>query len=681
MFEHGRWRPCTALLLAALAAVAPLPAQAATEQWTTYGRDYTEQRHSPLQQINRANVTALSLDWAFEVPDGVALNSTPLMVNGTLYFSADRAIVHAVDARNGTLRWSYDPEAWKHAPRGMAIGFNTNRGIAWWQGRLFVGTPDGRLVALAADTGKVLWATRTFPVGERKAINGAPRAFDGKVFIGNSGAEFGTRGFVDAYDALTGERLWRFYTVPGNPADGFENDAMAMAAKTWHGQWWKHFGGGTVWNGLTYDPELKHLYVGVGNGDPWDRDIRSEGKGDNLFLSSIVALNADTGDYVWHYQTNPGEQWDYKATADMVLADLTLNGEQVPVLMQAPTNGFFYVLDRRNGKLLGAEKYEKATWAERVDITTGRPVEADGVRVKTGERKLIYPSTYGAHNWQAMAFSPETGLAYIPTMHQGAYFSKPPAYQFRDNFFTIGMVTELAKTEPEDGTGGLVAWDPVTQRPRWRIGDLPIWNGGVLSTAGGLVFHGTAEGDFIAYDAADGKRLWQFNTQRGITAAPITYELDGEQHIALPVGWGGLSSFGLAPFRQHGWKYKGPGIRLLSFSLKGKASLPVVNDRRHELNVVDTGDAPIDGKLAQEGFVLYHQASCAICHGSDAHSVGAAAPDLRESAFITDYAAFRGVVADGNLLPRGMPMFDDLSEREIRAVFEYVRQQARLADQ
>ncbi len=666
--------------IAALVCLLAVHAQARPEaQWPSYGLDHTEQRFSPLAQINRSNVAELGLDWALDVPDAVSLNSTPLFIDGVLYFSADRGIVHAVDARTGTLRWSYDPQAWKHSPRGIAIGFNTNRGIAHWRGRIFVGTGDGRLVGLDAGNGEVLWATRAFPVGERKAINGAPRAFDGKVFIGNSGAEFGTRGYVEAYDAMTGDRLWRFYTVPGDPSDGFENAAMEMAAKTWHGQWWKVFGGGTVWNALTYDPELELLYVGVGNGDPWDHDLRSDGKGDNLFLCSIVALDANTGEYVWHYQINPGEQWDYKATADIILADLTIDGRERKVLMQAPTNGFFYVLDRVTGEFLSAEKYEKATWAERIDPATGRPVEAPGVRMKPGEKKLIYPSPFGAHNWQAMSFNPLTRLAYVPTMHMPALYSKSKPFEFRENFFVIGMDTEYPNTGPEDGTGGLLAWDPVTQQERWRVRYDAIWNGGTLTTAGDLVFHGTGDGAFFAYDARSGEQLWQFDATRGITAAPITYTVDGRQHIALPVGWGGQASFGVPAMQTHGWKYKGPGIRLLSFSLDGKATLPRP-DPEAPLRPVDTGEDPVDAALADRGNGLYHRASCAVCHGLGAVSNGAAGPDLRESAYLTDYRAFRAVVVEGLLLERSMPMFDDLTETEVRAVFEYVRQQTRLVE-
>ena len=645
--------------------------------WPSAGLAANEQRFSPLEQINADSVRRLGLAWALDMPDVVSLNATPLVVDGVVYLAGDRAIVYAIDARTGDVKWVYDPQSWKHAPRGIAIGFNTSRGVAYLDARVFVGTNDGRLVALDAATGKVVWATRAVARGERKAINGAPRAFDGKVFIGNSGAEFGTRGYVEAYDAVTGERLWRFYTVPGNPADGFENDAMKMAATTWHGQWWKVFGGGTVWNAITYDAKLDRLYVGVGNGDPWDHDLRSEGKGDNLFLCSIVALDADTGEYVWHYQTNPGEQWDYKATMDIVLAELTLDGKPRDVLMQAPTNGFFYVIDRRTGELLSAEPYEKVTWAERIDLETGRPVEVPGIRMQPGERQLIYPSPFGAHNWQAMAYSPSARLVYVPTIRLGAVYSKNETMALRDDFFVIGMNTEYVFDEPDDATGGLLAWDPVAAAARWEVRYDSVWNGGALATAGGLVFHGDGDGEFAAFDATTGERLWAFDAGRGITAAPVSVMVDGQQRIILPVGYGGMASFGVPGF-DRGYKYKGDGIRLLSFALDGKATLPATTDRGR-FEPADTGADPIDKTLATEGFGLYHNASCAACHGTAAVSTGAAAPDLRESAMLGSIDAFRAVVVEGALLEQSMPLFDDLSEREVRAVFEYVRQQARLA--
>jgi len=668
---------CVVLMLA-IGAVQTAQARDLSGEWTAPGGDHSESHFSALQQINADNVSQLKLAWHFDVPDGVSLTSTPLMVGRTLFFSADRGIVHALDAATGAHRWTFDPQAWKHSPRGIAFGFNTNRGIAHWQGRIYVGAADGRLIALDVSTGTVQWASRVFPIGEHQAINSAPRAFAGKVYIGTSGADFGSRGQVAAFDAVSGDLLWRFHTVPGNPADGFENSAMAMAAKTWHGDWWKRFGGGTVWHGMAYDPALELLYIGVGNGDPWDHQLRSEGKGDNLFLCSIVALKANTGEYVWHYQLNPGEQWDYKATADMILAEINHQGTPRKVLMQAPTNGFFYVLDRVTGELLSAEKYEKVTWADRIDLTTGRPVEAPGVRMKPGEKTLIYPSPFGAHNWQATSMHPGTGLVYIPTIRLGAVYSRNMDFRFRDNFFTIPIVTEYVNDSPDDGTGGLVAWDPVTQSARWRIQYDSLWNSGTLATAGNLVFQATALGRFNAYHAGTGERLWQFDAQRGVDAAPMSYAIDGRQFIALPVGWGGMASFGLKAF-QHGWRYK-EDVRMLAFALDGKATLPAPIGPRGRFNPVDLGEAVIDEAKAARGFELYHQASCATCHGGHVVSTGAAGPDLRESAMLASYPAFRAVVAEGALLHKSMPVFDDLSETEVQAVFEYVRSEARKAE-
>ncbi len=661
-----------------VAAASPVAVADNGENWPAYGRTDGEQRFSPLKELTRSNVHRLGLDWALDLPDAASFTSTPLAVNGVLYFSGDRAIVRAVDAREGKLLWTYDPEVWKHAPRAMALGWNTNRGIAYLDDRIFVGATDGRLVALAARTGEVLWATRSFPAESRKAITGPPRAADGKVFIGHGGAEFRTRGYVDAFDAESGERIWRFYTVPGDPSDGFENPAMAMAAKTWAGEWWKVGGGGTVWHAITYDPELDLVYIGVGNGDPWDYQARSAGKGDNLFLCSIVALRADTGEYVWHYQLNPGEQWDYKATADIVLADLTIRGERKKVLMQAPTNGFFYLIDRTNGKLLSAEPFAKVNWAERIDLTTGRPVEVAAARPKPGEKFEMWPGPWGAHTWHAMSYNPGTGLVYIPTMASSATWSIGPEPVFRDKFLVLGGVLEHP-TDPAASSGGLLAWDPLRQRARWSVNYTAMWNGGTLTTAGDLVFQGTADGDFFAYDARNGKRLWQFRTQRGVTSAPISYSVGGRQRVALLVGWGGLASFGTAAFQKHGWKYKGPGIRLLSFSLGGRSKLPTVPATRFALNPVDTGSQPIDEAAAQRGFLLYHMASCATCHGAGVVSNGMAAPDLRESPVAANYRAFRSVVAEGAQLPNGMPMFSDLTERELRDVFEYVRAETRKA--
>jgi len=656
----------------------PVEVTPANGDWPAYGNTSTEQRFSPLAEIHAGNVGHLGLDWALDLPDAVSFTSTPLEVGGVLYFSGDRAIVRAVQARTGKLLWTFNPEVWKHAPRGIASSSNVNRGVAYWDGKIYVGATDGRVIALDASKGTVVWSTRSFPLEDHKALTGAPRVFDGKLFIGHGGAEFRTRGYVDAFDARTGKQLWRFYTVPGDPSDGFENPAMEMAAKTWHGEWWKVGGGGTVWNAITYDPELNLVYIGVGNGDPWNRELRSAGAGDNLFLCAIVALRADTGEYVWHYQMNPGEEWDYKATADIVLADLTIGGVPRKVLMQAPTNGFYYVIDRVTGQLLSAEKFTEVNWAERIDLATGRPVENPRAHPKAGETFLMRPSPWGGHNWQAMSFNPDTGLAYIPTMHSWTKYSRPDSFQYRDKFYVIGMHIEHP-SDPADSTGSLVAWDPVAQKARWEVPYEAMWNGGTLTTAGNLVMQGTADGNLLAYDAQDGRKLWSFFAQRGISAPPISYQIDGHQHVAVLVGWGGVASFGGSAFGKSGWKYKAPGIRLLSFSLDGHQQLPPVETRRYSLKPVDTGSEPIDPASAALGLAIYHGATCGTCHGLMAVANGMAAPDLRESLLAAQYASFRKIVAEGALLPNGMPMFDDLSETELRGVYDFLRQQTRAA--
>lgn len=647
--------------------------------WLSYGNKYDEQRYSSLKQITLENVSQLKVDWELNIPDAIQFVGPPLAVEGILYFSGDRAIVRAVDGRTGQLLWTYDPKIGKESPRKTAQGWNTNRGVAYLNGKVFVGATDGRLIALDAKTGEEVWSKRTFPITARKSITGAPRAFKNMVIIGHGGAEYGTRGYMTAYHAETGEKMWRFYTVPGNPADGFENAAMEMAAETWHGDWWKMGGGGTVWNALTYDEELDQLYIGVGNGDPWDYDLRSEGKGDNLFLGSVVALNPNNGEYIWHYQMTPGERWDYKSTMDMVLADLVIDGKPRKVLMQAPTNGFFYILDRTDGELLSAEKYTKSTWAERIDMETGRPVLTDAAEYRTG-KKLMYPSPFGGHNWQAMAYSPDTELVYIPHMLMGATYEVGHKPDFRDDFMAIGLYTGYPLVEPEDGSGSLLAWDPKQQKVAWNKPLDSFWNGGVLATKGGLVFQGTGGGKFAAYNAKTGQSLWDIDVQRGISSPPVTYTIDGTQHVTLLVGWGGLASFGLPVFTKEGWKYKDKGLRLISFSLVGKNELRHLDTRRYEFQPADAGDEVIDEQSAARGNLLYHYSSCSVCHGGGVVSSGAAAPDLRESQGSMDLDYFREIVSGGALTSNGMPQFKDLSDQELKDIHEYIREQTKSAE-
>jgi PQQ-dependent dehydrogenase (methanol/ethanol family) len=432
--KPGRWLP--ALLLsastvsaadkgpAAVDAARLLAAERESGSWMTYGRTYSEQRFSPLQQVTAENVGKLGLAWSFDLTTERGIEATSVVVDGVMYTTSAWTIVHALDARTGKHLWTWDPKVAKDKSRHACCDV-VNRGVAVWQGQVFVGTLDGRLVALDAATGKPNWQVATVDPELPYTITGAPRVIDGKVLIGNGGAEFGVRGFIGAYDAGTGKRLWRFYTVPGNPALGFENDAMKMAAETWNGKWWElGGGGGTVWDAMAYDPDLDLLYIGVGNGTPWNQDIRSPGGGDNLFLSSIVALRPETGEYVWHYQTTPGETWDYTATQHIILADIEIDGKTRKVLMQAPKNGFFYVLDRADGSLISANNYIDVTWATHVDMKTGRPVEVPGARYRD-KPMVINPSYLGGHNWHPMSYNPQTGLVYIPVLDITANYGQP----------------------------------------------------------------------------------------------------------------------------------------------------------------------------------------------------------------------------------------------------------------
>ena len=404
-------------------------ADAATDDWLTHGRNYAETRESPLRQITVDNVRRLGLAWYFDTGTKRGLEATPLVVDGVIFTTGSWSRVYALDAGSGRLLWEHDPQV----PRAWGVNACcdvVNRGVAAWGDKVFVGTIDGRLVALDRASGKVVWETLTIDPARPYTITGAPRVVKGNVIIGNGGSEYGVRGYVSAYDAGTGELNWRFYTVPGNPDEPFENAVMAMAARTWSGDlWWEVGGGGTVWDAMAYDPELDLLYIGVGNGAPWNRHVRSPGGGDNLFLSSVIALRPETGEYVWHYQTTPGDSWDYTATQHMILADLVVGGVMRQVLMQAPKNGFFYVLDRATGELLSADKYIDATWASHVDVESGRPVEtanADHSR----ESRTTRPAPFGGHSWHPMAFNSATGLVYIPAMDNQAEYSTATDFRY-----------------------------------------------------------------------------------------------------------------------------------------------------------------------------------------------------------------------------------------------------------
>lgn len=652
--------------------------------WLAHGRTYDEQRFSPLEEINTDTVGDLGLDWYIDLGTTRGLEASPIVVDGIMFFSGPWGQVFAVDARAGKILWHNDLKVDKRRGRYACCDV-VNRGVAAWNGKIFVGTTDGRLVALDAATGEILWDTLTIDLSQPYAISGAPRIVKGKVIIGNGGAEYGVRGYISAYDSESGEMLWRFHTVPGNPADGFESDTMKMAAETWGGgSWWEYGGGGTVWDSMSYDPELDLLYIGVGNGSPWNNYIRSPAGGDNLFLSSIVALKPDTGEYVWHYQTTPGDGWDYTATQHMILADLEIDGEVRKVIMQAPKNGFFYVLDRTTGKLISANNYVPVTWATHIDLDTGRPVETDNDYLE--ESKFQFPSPLGGHNWQPMCYNSETGLVYIPSHEMAMLYAHDPDFEFKPGYFNIGLPVakdvsfptwldpELIKAMgPKAMLGYLQAWDPIKQERVWQVDHQGPWNGGTLCTAGGLVFQGNSLGNLQAMDAATGAVVWSFHAQQGIIAPPVSYAIDGEQYISVLVGWGGVlglsfSMGSVLPEAIH------PTGRLLTFKLGGNNQLPPV---AVQPRLPEPPATEISEEVLLKGNKAYHE-QCVYCHGPGAIST----PNLADLRYMSaeTHEQFTNIVMNGTQLHKGMLSFKDvITEQEaehIHAYLIYLGQQA-----
>ncbi len=629
-------------------------ADAEPGNWLSYGRTYSEQRYSPLAKINDKNANQLGLAWFADLDTNRAQEATPLVVDGVMYITTAWSLVKAFDARSGRLLWAYDPQV------NRALGVNAccdvgNRGVALWNHKVFVGAYDGRLVALDASTGKPVWSTLTVDTSKPYTITQAPRVIKGRVIIGNSGGEYGTRGYISAYDAETGKLAWRFYTVPGDPSKPFENAAMARAAKTWSGEWWKLGGGGPVWDAISYDPKLNLLYFGTGNGVQWSRAARSAGQGDNLYLASIIALNADTGEYAWHYQATPGEEWDFDAVQQLILADLKIGGQLRHVLMQANKNGFFYVLDRKSGALISAQAIVPMSWASGIDMKTGRPIENKDARYdETGKPVDIKPGPLGAHNWQPMAFNPNTGLVYIPAQQVPLTYIPLPPLPIAPIGWNLGVA--LASLTPQD-EGFLLAWDPAQQREAWRVTYKGPWNGGIVTTAGNIVAQGDAAGDFNIYRADNGQKLWSMFAQSGIIAAPSTFEVGGEQYLAVLSGWGG--SYALSGGKAAALSGNLRNVsRLLVFKLGGTAALPPLQPRSI---VINPPPAPADAASVARGEPLFDQ-YCSACHGE--HAVGGGVvSDLRASNFLgMDF--FYNVVLDGALKGAGMASFSKALNRD-----------------
>ena len=668
--------PAPRILIAALAVLlSPLAWGIAASQemavdWSKTGRTHDEQRFSPLDRINVENVGQLGLAWYIDLKTNRGQEATPLVVDGVLYNTEPWNITTAYDAATGRELWRYDPQVPLRYGR-LACCDIVTRGVAYEDGKIIIGALDGRLIALDAETGEEVWSVQTTDRDQPYTITGAPRVLDGKVVIGNGGAEMGVRGYVSAYDAGSGELLWRWYTVPGNPADGFENEAMAMAAETWTGEWWKLGGGGTAWDSFSYDPDLGLVYIGTGNGSPWSRSYRSPGGGDNLFLASIVALDAETGEYRWHFQTTPGEEWDYTATQQMILADIEIEGELRQVIMQAPKNGFFYVLDRATGEFISARNIAPINWATGIDEETGRPIENPQARYGAVP-VMVAPSAGGAHNWNPMAYSPQTGLVYIPVSEtQMAYALAPEFDPERGGLGTaFGGYPEIRRQILEyadaHSRGWLLAVDPATQQHVWRTPDEQKGSGGVLVTAGNLVFQGNIGTTFAAYRADTGEKVWELPVQQVPIAAPITYLVDGEQYIAVNAGWGG----GLAHVERSNYNqlFLGPP-RLLVFKLGGTAQLPPAPPESFAVPELSS-PPPLAGTAEQValGEQLYG-ANCALCHGNEARG---GVRDLRHMTPAT-HQAFLEIVLEGQLERNGMASFADvLSTGQAEAIHHYL---------
>ncbi|MFT4875220.1 MAG: quinohemoprotein ethanol dehydrogenase [Congregibacter sp.] len=659
----------------------------ASDEWLTYGGSYDEQRHSSLTALNRETVTNLGVAWTYDLQTNRGVESTPIVVDGVMYVTSAWSLVYALDAATGKELWVYNPEVDK------AVGVNAccdvvNRGVAVYEGQVFVGVIDGRLEALDAATGKRNWSVVTVDQSKPYTITGAPRVVNGKVLIGNGGAELGVRGYLSAYDANSGDKVWRFYTVPNpnkEPDNEISDEVFAkLGNDSWgdDGHWVTDGGGGTVWDSIVYDDVNDQIVFGVGNGSPWNRNFRDPAGGDNLFLSSIVAVDADTGRYRWHFQTTPGDNWDYTATQSIILADLPLGDEGSPVrvAMQAPKNGFFYVINATNGEFISGEAFGPVSWATGLD-KNGRPIEAEGARYGKNPVTLL-PGPSGAHNWHPMAYNPELELAYIPAQ-------EIPATYAEDSRFSAGSTAWNTGADFAAGTppilspadlkaaraalkGRLIAWDPKVQEARWSVEHANAWNGGVLSTAGGLVFQGRLDGVFVAYDAATGEALWSYDLHSGANAGPATFSIDNTQYVTITTGWGSLYAL------TAGYAYDealAPTVgKVVTFKLGGTKSIA-----EPDLPQVDRSTLAVafgSEEMLREGLVHYAR-NCLVCHGPFAASSGVL-PDLRWSPITANADAWNSVVIDGILAKNGMVSFAEyLTNEDAEAIRAYVVSQAR----
>jgi quinohemoprotein ethanol dehydrogenase len=679
----GCERPAEEPAAAAAATPAAVPAAAALQQaryaaaasepqnWVNYGGTWKEQRFSTLTAINDQTVGRLGLAWYAELGTLRGVEGTPLVVDGVLYNISAWSVTTAYNAATGEKLWQYDPKVPPEYSRITCCG-TVSRGVAAWNGKIIIPALDGRLIAVDAASGSKLWETDTKLPGQPLSITGAPRIANGLVVIGNSGGDVGSRGYMTAYNADTGEKVWRFFIVPGEPgkADGEASDpVMAMAAATWTGEWWKQGGGGNNWDGIAYDPELNLVYFPTGNGSPHHMKFRSPQGGDNLFLCSIVAVDANTGEYRWHYQEVPSEQWDYDCTSQPLLGELTLDGVERKVLMHAPKHAYFYVIDRETGELLSAEHYVPNTnWSSHVDMATGRPV-LNNVAYPTSEPVLLSPGFGGGHSWNPMSFNPQTGLVYIPAQETYQVYSVADELNFRLGSSTWAggrgnpdLRRTLNQQMQDNEKGYLLAWDPVQQREVWRVPHPHSGNGGTLTTAGNLVLQSTIRKTLSIYSADKGELLWEQPIDSVAPGGPITYEVDGRQYIALNAGWNSALVYGL---NEGGVPFSYAPARLLVFALDASGVQLPPPPAPAELV------APPATQYAEEQVARGEQlfaGTCQLCHGQNA--IGG----LKDLRYMTSevHAEFNSIVLQGTRADKGMPRHETLTEAQADDIHAYL---------
>ena len=603
--------------------------------WLVNGRTNDSKHFSPLKQINDQNTGNLGLAWYLDYDGAMGIVSEPIVVDGVIYVSAPLSKVYAVEASTGKLLWKYDPKIRLDLALNGSYSARTNGGVAVWNGKVYVGTGDCRLIAIDAATAKKIWeATVCEPL--QTGITGAPRAAKGKILMGYNGSDDGVRGALAAYDAETGKEVWRFWTVPGDPAKGFETKELEMASKTWFGEGSWKIGGGDVWHAITYDDATGLVIFGTAGADVGYGEMTGvKITGEKLFSQCIIAVKADTGEYVWHFQT--GTEGVHSENNQIMMADLTINGEKRHVAMTAPKNGFFYILDAKTGKLLSAKPLVKTTWASAYDLQSAKPV--------------LIPASQGGgrqwtvHNWWPMSYSSLTGLVYIPSTDRRSD-------------------TSAAVEAGEGGVGlfgRLIAWDPIAETARWSVEEQIAVNGGVLSTAGNLVFQGQGTGEFAAYAADTGKKLWSIQTKSAIDSIPVTFSVNGEQYVITSVGWGSGSRL-FAPARTMATpeSKRGPE-RLYAFKLGGKVPFPTPH-----IEVPPVPKPPeqkVSEEIIRKGEKLYVSFYCEGCHspfidGSGAWVEDGAIPDLRYAPPEV-HKDWYGIVLGGSHWSKGMPGLAD----------------------